>query len=535
MSSSDRVLRSQSATDATVAAAAAEAKGASETDAASEPDVTDVAAAGGVVDGAATADEEAQLLAEVAAAEAKVVAAKAGRAAKLEELRARLDALNAEAARLGDLGGPTAEAGGIAAPASPAERAAAPQPLASPVSPLSVADPVARGFLHEQLASETALLFGESATAKLSPVPTDCRGLFPWLDANLGLCPVGRSLVNTDLAAGLFEIVCAVSLRAGPHLKARLGLTESLELRFYSLKKGGKGPLPDDISPQLPALLVAGLLYTRTSESFARRVLAASLPEEFAALVSKSLHGQSPLPPGLVPTQKPYLAPLVAQLRAMRECLQPSKEQALTELEEAKERRFRGDLASVGGVRGALKLYTEGLVAAAAKAREFFSVDLRTDFFSLGVDLLKSFTSGQDPSVLALHAKLRILEGQLSLPDTLQPFDRYGPVEATLRVFLDLATSARASARRSSPGAASAGSAPRAAAAVALAQTKARPSYYFMSPAVHALAKHLRHCFRCGSPTHLLDACTAAERGCALCGDTHKADDYPQPPAAKNE
>ena len=70
MSSSDRVLRSQSATDATVAAAAAEAKGASETDAASEPDVTDVAAAGGVVDGAATADEEAQLLAEVAAAEA---------------------------------------------------------------------------------------------------------------------------------------------------------------------------------------------------------------------------------------------------------------------------------------------------------------------------------------------------------------------------------------------------------------------------------------------------------------------------------
>ena len=89
MSSSDRVLRSQSATDATVAAAAAEAKGASETDAASEPDVTDVAAAGGVVDGAATADEEAQLLAEVAAAEAKVaeakvVAAKAGRAARLE-------------------------------------------------------------------------------------------------------------------------------------------------------------------------------------------------------------------------------------------------------------------------------------------------------------------------------------------------------------------------------------------------------------------------------------------------------------------
>ena len=68
MSSSDRVLRSQSATDATVAAAAAEAKGASETDAASELDVTDVAAAGGVGDGAATADEEAQLLAEVAAA-----------------------------------------------------------------------------------------------------------------------------------------------------------------------------------------------------------------------------------------------------------------------------------------------------------------------------------------------------------------------------------------------------------------------------------------------------------------------------------
>ena len=58
MSSSDRVLRSQSATDATVAAAAAEAKGASETDAASEPDVAVVAAAGGVVDGAAPADEE---------------------------------------------------------------------------------------------------------------------------------------------------------------------------------------------------------------------------------------------------------------------------------------------------------------------------------------------------------------------------------------------------------------------------------------------------------------------------------------------
>ena len=49
MSSSDestRVFRSQSATDATVAAAAAEAKGASETDATSEPDaeVADVAA-----------------------------------------------------------------------------------------------------------------------------------------------------------------------------------------------------------------------------------------------------------------------------------------------------------------------------------------------------------------------------------------------------------------------------------------------------------------------------------------------------------
>jgi len=252
MSSSDRVLRSQSATDATVAAAA-EAKGASETDAASAPDVTDVAAAGGVVDGAATADEEAQeaqLLAEVAAAEAKVaeakvVAAKAERAARLEELQAQVDALHAEAARLGDFAGPTAEAGGLAAPTSPAERAAAPQPLASPVSPLSVADPVALGFHHEQLASETELLFGGSATAKLSPVPTDCRGLFSWLDANLGLCPVGRSLVHTDLTAGLVEIVCAISLRADPHLKARLGLTESLELRFYSLKTDGTGPLPD--------------------------------------------------------------------------------------------------------------------------------------------------------------------------------------------------------------------------------------------------------------------------------------------------
>ena len=86
MSSSDRVLRSQSATDATVAAAAAEAKGASETDAASEPDVTDVAAAGGVVDGAATADEEAQLLAEVAAAEAKVAEAKASLKSRRHEL-----------------------------------------------------------------------------------------------------------------------------------------------------------------------------------------------------------------------------------------------------------------------------------------------------------------------------------------------------------------------------------------------------------------------------------------------------------------
>jgi hypothetical protein len=236
-----------------------------------------------------------------------------------------------------------------------------------------------------------------------------------------------------------------------------------------------------------------------------------------------------------VPTQKPYLAPLVAQLRAMRECLQPSKEQTLTEFEEAKERRFRGDLALVGGVRGALKLYTAGLATAAAKAGEFFSVDLRTDYFSLVVDLLKSFTSGQDPSVPALHAQLRILEGQLRLPDMLQPFDRYGPVETTLRMFLELATSARASARRPSPGAASAGSAPRAAAAVALEQTKARPSYHYMSPAVHALAKDLKRCFRCGGTDHMLDRCTAKERGCALCGGVHKADDCTQPPAAKNE
>ena len=66
-------------------------------------------------------------------------------------------------------------------------------------------------------------------------------------------------------------------------------------------------------------------------------------------------------------------------------------------------------------MRGALKLHTEGLIAAAAKAGEFFSMDLRADYFSLVVDLLKSFTSGQDPSVSALHAKLRVLEGQLSL------------------------------------------------------------------------------------------------------------------------
>ena len=169
----------------TAAAAAAEAKGASETDAASEPDMADVAAAGGVVDGA---DEETQLLAEVAAAEAKVAAAKvvaaeAERAARLQELRARAAALNEEAAALGAFAEPPAAAGGLAAPASPEERAGAPQPLASPVSPLSVADPVALGFHHEQLASETELLFGGSATAKLSPVPTDCRGLFPWSTA----------------------------------------------------------------------------------------------------------------------------------------------------------------------------------------------------------------------------------------------------------------------------------------------------------------------------------------------------------------
>ena len=107
----------------------------------------------------------------------------------------------------------------------------------------------------------------------------------------------------------------------------------------------------------------------------------------------------------------------------------------------------------------------------------------------------------------------------------------------------EVTAQAAAAASRPSPAkpapdvrsAASAGSAPRAAAAVALAQTKARPSYYFMSPAVHALAKHLKHCFRCGGTDHMLDSCTAKERGCALCGDTHKADDCPQPPAAKNE
>jgi hypothetical protein len=100
------------------------------------------------------------------------------------------------------------------------------------------------------------------------------------------------------------------------------------------------------------------------------------------------------------------------------------------------------------------------------------------------------------------------------------------------------AAAPRPSPAKPAPGvraAAPAGSAPRAAAAVALAQTKARPSYYFMSPAVHALAKHLRHCFRCGGTDHMLDSCTAKERGCALCGEPHKADDCPQPPAAKNE
>ena len=82
MSSSDKippVLGSPSATDTkgvaaevTVAATAAEATEASAPGAV----VADVAAAGGVVDGAAPADEETQLLAEVAAAEAKVTAAK---------------------------------------------------------------------------------------------------------------------------------------------------------------------------------------------------------------------------------------------------------------------------------------------------------------------------------------------------------------------------------------------------------------------------------------------------------------------------
>ena len=83
--------------------------------------------------------------------------------------------------------------------------------------------------------------------------------------------------------------------------------------------------------------------------------------------------------------------------------------------------------------------------------------------------------------------------------------------------------------------AASAGSAPRAAAAVALEQPTTRLSYHHMSPAVHFLAKNLKRCFRCGSKVHMLDGCTAKERGCALCGGVHKADDCPQPPAAKNE
>ena len=83
--------------------------------------------------------------------------------------------------------------------------------------------------------------------------------------------------------------------------------------------------------------------------------------------------------------------------------------------------------------------------------------------------------------------------------------------------------------------AASAGSAPRAAAAVALEQPTTRLSYHYMSPAVHFLAKNLKQCFRCGSKVHMLDGCTAKERGCALCGGVHKADDCPQPPAAKNE
>ena len=78
---------------------AAEAKGASESDAddvAASVDVAAPEAAAAGVDGTAPADEEAQLLAAVAAAGAKVAEAKA---ARLEALRTNIKALVAEAAR----------------------------------------------------------------------------------------------------------------------------------------------------------------------------------------------------------------------------------------------------------------------------------------------------------------------------------------------------------------------------------------------------------------------------------------------------
>ena len=113
MSSSDesqRVLRSQS--KATGAAAAAEAKGASES-AAELPDV-------------AASDEEAQLLAAAAAAEAKVAEAKA---ARLVALRANIKALVAEAERLST----EVDAPAVRPPAAEAARLGA--EVDAPVSP----------------------------------------------------------------------------------------------------------------------------------------------------------------------------------------------------------------------------------------------------------------------------------------------------------------------------------------------------------------------------------------------------------------
>ena len=73
------------------------------------------------------------------------------------------------------------------------------------------------------------------------------------------------------------------------------------------------------------------------------------------------------------------------------------------------------------------------------------------------------------------------------------------------------------------------------AAAVALVPPKVRPYFHRMSDSVRRRVIDLRHCFRCGSKDHMVDGCTAAQPGCALCGGEHKADDCPQPPAPKNE